>query len=123
MQEPEEQPKSQVYSYHPEDFLPALNPVESRANCGQRIVLDRYSTLTPEKSLSPVANQVQNADSDCSNVDIELTPHWINIDLTSLDIDESWFTPSPTESETPSYLGVLSELVYDGADLSRRRAD
>jgi hypothetical protein len=114
--------ESQVHSHYLEDPLTALNPVESRAHHGQSIVLDHYSTL-PSESLSLVANNVQNADSDCPNVDIELTPLGINSDLTSPDIDESWSTPSPTESETSSWLGVPSGLVDDGADLSTLRAD
>ena len=114
--------ESQVHGYHPDDLLTASNPFESRADCGQRIVLDRHSALPSENSLSLVANTVQNADSDCLSADMELTPPGTNNDLTSPDIDENWSTPSPTESETSSWFGV-SELVYDAADLSTLQAD
>jgi hypothetical protein len=115
--------ESQVHGYYLEDPLTALNPVEPRADSRQRIALDRHFIVPSENSLSPVANRVQHADSDYPNVEIELTPPEENNDLTSPDIDESWSTLSPTESETSSWLGVPSELVYNSADLSTLRAD
>ena len=129
------------------------NSDEPTGEIQQAVMLDCRSSLVPQEPLKTAANKPQSIDGGdgCVNLKRNMNKHWITnhpptqplpqaasdtpqaihnelmgIDDEHSDGDTMTTASSPAESdanEFDDWLGVPSDLVRDGADLSKHRGD